>query len=245
MTSPGSRYALIIPALNEAESIGLLLSQIPAGLLSQVIVVDNGSLDATAEVARAAGAKVVSEPRRGYGRACQAGLANLHPGVLGVAFMDADLADDPCDLAEIVRVFEAGSWDLVIGSRVLGGAERGSLTPLQRFGNWLATRLIRSLWHVPITDLGPLRIIRREALERLGLRDPGFGWNVEMQAKAAHFGLKVAEVPVRYQRRRYGKSKISGTVWGSIRAGVKILWTIFRCWRQDFEPRRSAHPAGS
>src|SRR2546426_6828278 len=134
MTPPGSRYALIIPALNEAESIGLLLSQIPAGLLSQVIVVDNGSLDATAEVARAAGAKVVSEPRRGYGRACQAGLANLHPGVLGVAFMDADLADDPCDLAEIVRVFEAGSWDLVIGSGVVGGVGRGVLTPPLRVG---------------------------------------------------------------------------------------------------------------
>src|SRR2546428_1308944 len=141
MTPPGSRYALIIPALNEAESIGLLLSQIPAELLSQVIVVDNGSLDATAEVARAAGAKVVSEPRRGYGRACQAGLANLHPGVLGVAFMDADLADDPCDLAEIVRDFEAGSRDLVIGSRLVGAAQPGPLTPLPRVGNLLATSL--------------------------------------------------------------------------------------------------------
>src|SRR3989442_6570202 len=201
MTPPGSRYALIIPALNEAESIGLLLSQIPAELFSQVIVVDNGSLDATAEVARAAGAKVVSEPRRGYGRACQAGLANLHPGVLGVAFMDADLADDTCDLAEIVRIFEAGSWDLVTGSRVLGGAERGSLTPLQRFGNWLATRLIRSLWHVPITDLRPLRIIRRESLGRLRPPHPGFGWNVEMQAKAAHFGPKGAGGPRRYPPR--------------------------------------------
>src|SRR5207245_3823484 len=126
-------------------------------------------------------------------------------------------------LAEIVRVFEAGSRDLVIGSRVLGAAERGSLTPMQRFGNWLATRLIRSLWHVEITDLGPLRITRREALERLGLRDPGLGWNGEMQAKAAHFGLKVAEVPVRYLRRRYGTSKISWTGGGRCRAGGTVM----------------------
>ena len=240
-----ARVWVIIPALNEAESIGLLLSQIPAGLFSQVIVVDNGSLDATAEVARAAGARVVSEPRRGYGRACQAGLANLDPGVLGVAFMDADLADDPCDLAEIVRVFEAGSWDLVIGSRVLGNREPGSLTALQRFGNWFATRLIRCLWGVSFTDLGPLRALRMDAVRRLDLRDLSFGWNVEMQAKAARLGLKVTEVPVSYRRRKFGQSKISGTVRGSLAAGLGILLTVYRCWRQDFEARRSAHPAGS
>lgn len=236
VSSHAPRYALIIPALNEADSIGLLLSQIPSGVISQVIVVDNGSQDRTPEVARAAGAQVIEEARRGYGQACLAGLAQLRPETTAVAFMDADLSDDPADLDRMVRFFEEGNWDLVIGSRVLGRPEPGSLTPLQRFGNWLTTRLIGWLWEVRFTDLGPLRIIRRDALGRLGLRDRNFGWNVEMQAKAARFGLKVIEIPVTYRRRQYGKSKISGTLWGSIRAGIKILWTVFRCWRM---PARS------
>ena len=157
-TSP-TRYALLIPALNEAESIGRVVAQVPKGLFFQVIVVDNGSDDGTAEVARAAGAWVVREPRRGYGQACLAGLDQLHPGIAAVAFMDADLSDDPDDLARIVQFFDEGRWDMVLGSRVLGNPQPGSLTPLQRFGNRLSTLLIRWLWHMPFTDLGPMRIV--------------------------------------------------------------------------------------
>src|SRR6516165_12824876 len=233
MTTAASptRYALLIPALNEAESIGRVLAQVPNGLFSQVIVVDNGSDDGTAEVARAAGAWVVREPRRGYGQACLAGLDQLHPGIDAVAFMDADLSDDPDDLARIVQFFDEGRWDMVLGSRVLGTPQPGSLTPLQRFGNWVSTLLIRWLWHVPFTDLGPMRMVSRRALDSLRLGDRDFGWNVEMQAKAARLGMRVREIPVSYRRRASGRSKISGALVGSVRAGLKILWTIYRCWR--------------
>ncbi len=224
-------FALIIPALNEADSIGQALRQLPRLLFLQTLVVDNGSRDGTAEVARAAGAEVISEARRGYGQACRTGLAALRPEITAVAFMDADLSDDPDDLGRLIRAFDEGDYELLIGSRVLGQAEPGSLTPLQRFGNWLTTGLIRRIWQVSFTDLGPLRILSREALARMALEDCGFGWNVEMQAQAARLKLRVGEIPVRYHRRRLGKSKISGTVWGSLRAGVIILWTVYRCWR--------------
>ena len=224
------RYALIIPALNEEATIGAQLIQIPAGFFDPIVVVDNGSTDATAEVAAAAGATVVTEPRRGYGRACQAGIAALSGEVSAVAFMDADLSDDPAELGPLLQRFEEDGLDLLIGSRTLGTAESGSLTPLQRFGNGLSTRLIGLLWNVRFSDLGPMRVIRREALARLRLRDPTFGWNVEMQASAAALRLKIAEMPVRYRRRRGGRSKISGTLTGSVRAGAKILWTIGRCY---------------
>lgn len=243
MLSRGECFALIIPALDEADSIGRQLDQLPPGIFAQIIVVDNGSEDGTAEVARAAGAQVVCEPRRGYGQACQAGLAALQPETTAVVFMDADLSDDPRDVERLARTYATGDWDLVVGSRVLGQAEPGSLTAVQRFGNWLTTRLIRWLWRVPFTDLGPLRIIGREALQRLHLRDRDFGWNVEMQAKAARLGLRVTEIPVKYHRRMYGKSKISGTLRGSARAGVKILWTIYRCWRMPPGPENAPHAA--
>ena len=220
-----------MPALNEAENLTRLLPRIPWRLVSQVIVVDNGSHDSTAAMAAAGGARVVHEPRRGYGRACQAGLAALRPEITAVAFMDADLSSDPDDLKRLLELFESGDWDLVLGSRTLGTAEPGSLTPLQQFGNWLATRLIRTIWKVRFTDLGPLRVIRRQTLDRLAMRDPDFGWNVEMQGKAASLNLRVAEIAVRAHRRAFGQSKISGTLQGSIRAGAKILWTIYRCWR--------------
>jgi glycosyltransferase involved in cell wall biosynthesis len=231
---PGS-FALIIPALNEADSIGVLLHQLPP-LFAQIVVVDNGSKDATGEVARAAGAQVVREPRRGYGRACLAGLAALRTEITAVVIMDADLSDDPADAQRLAKTLVEGSWDLVVGSRVLGNPEHGALTPVQRFGNWLTTRLIRWIWKVSFTDLGPLRIVRREALRRLDLRDGDFGWNVEMQVKAARLGLRATEIPVNYRRRRFGKSKISGTVIGTARAGVKILWTVYRCWRLRLPP---------
>jgi glycosyltransferase involved in cell wall biosynthesis len=243
MLSRGECFALIIPALDEADSIGRQLDQLPPGIFAQIIVVDNGSEDGTAEVARAAGAQVVCEPRRGYGQACQAGLAALQPETTAVVFMDADLSDDPRDVERLARTYAAGGWDLVVGSRVLGQAEPGSLAAVQRFGNWLTTRLIRWLWRVPFTDLGPLRIISRQALRRLDLRDRDFGWNVEMQAKAARLGLRVTEIPVKYHRRIYGKSKISGTLRGSVRAGVKILWTIYRCWRKPPGAENAPHAA--
>jgi len=233
VATEAASYALIIPALNEADSIGPLLAQVPIGLFSQIIVVDNGSRDSTAEVARASGADVVWEPRLGYGRACLAGLARVRPGTTGVVFMDADLSDDPADLGPLTAALRSGSWDLVIGSRVLGDREPGSLTALQRFGNWLATRLIGCIWGVSFTDLGPMRALRMDAVRRLDLRDPSFGWNVEMQAKAARLGLKVTEVPVSYRRRKFGQSKISGSVLGSLAAGLGILLTVYRCWRQD------------
>lgn len=235
-TASGSdkwRYGLIIPALNEARSIGALLGMIPKEKFIEIIVVDNGSTDATAQAASDGGAKVVFEPRRGYGQACQSGIRALDPRINAVVFMDADLSDDPSDLARLLTVFEAGGWDMVIGSRVLGEAEPGALTPLQRFGNALATQLIWWIWKVRYTDLGPLRIIRRDALERLRLCDRNFGWTVEMQAKAAKLGLRVADVPVSYRRRRTGQSKVSGTAKGSVKAGVKILLTIGKCWLGD------------
>jgi glycosyltransferase involved in cell wall biosynthesis len=222
-------YALIIPALNEAESIGIVLQRIPRELFSQIIVVDNGSQDQTSEVAAAAGAEVVREPRRGYGQACLSGIRHVEKQVTAIAFMDADLADDAEDLARLARHLDEGEWDIVLGSRVLGNPEPGSLTPLQQFGNWLSTRLISMVWHVRFTDLGPMRIVRRDSLARLNMRDRTFGWTVEMQARAAQLGLSVSELPVRYRRRLHGRSKISGTLFGSVRAGVKILWTISLC----------------
>lgn len=228
--------ALIIPALDEEETIGELLGQIPRERFAPIIVVDNGSRDRTEEAARAAGVTVVVEKSRGYGQACLTGLAHIPPGCEAVAFMDADLADDPRDLNRLLETLEAGGYDLVLGSRVLGAAEAGALRPLQRFGNWLATRLIRALWGVGFTDLGPLRIVTRRALERLEMRDRGFGWTVEMQAKAASAAMRVAEVPVRYRRRAGGRSKVSGSIGASLRAGAKILWTIFQVWRHPATP---------
>lgn len=222
-------YALIIPALNEAETLGTLLGLIPSGLFSQIVVVDNGSRDQTSEVSAAAGVEVVKEPRRGYGQACLAGIRGTPDSITAIAFMDADLSDNPEDLARMVGCFEEVDCDLLLGSRVLGRPEAGSLTALQSFGNWLSTRLIAMIWHVRFTDLGPMRILRRDALVRLEMRDRTFGWNVEMQARAAQLHLKVCELPVAYRKRRHGQSKISGTIWGSLRAGMKILWTILRC----------------
>lgn len=193
-----------------------------------MVVADNGSTDRTAAVARAHGAVVVTEPRRGYGAACLRALAALRAEPPeAVLFLDADGSDDPAQAAALLEPIAAGRADLVIGSRVLGGAEAGALTPAQRFGNRLATRLLRLLYGVRYTDLGPFRAIRWGALESLAMRDRDFGWTVEMQVKAARRGLRHEEVPVRY-RKRIGRSKISGTVSGTLRAGWKILGTIAR-----------------
>jgi glycosyltransferase involved in cell wall biosynthesis len=234
----GEPVALIIPALDEEKNIAAVLDELAqvsrrpgtaaGNSPAQVVVVDNGSADRTAEVARAHGAQVVLEPRRGYGRACLAGLAALAPGIRIVAFMDADGSADPRDLPPLLEPIGRGEADLVIGSRELGERERHSLPAHQRFGNWLATFLVRLFYGARYTDLGPFRAIRRDALEQLALRDTNFGWTVEMQVKAHRAGLRVREIPVRYRRRRSGGSKVSGTVRGSVLAGAKILWTILR-----------------
>jgi glycosyltransferase involved in cell wall biosynthesis len=233
------RIAVLIPALNEELGIEGVLAEIPkngrigaAGpifTVDRVLVVDNGSTDDTAARARDAGAIVIPEPRRGYGAACLAGLAYLQrepPDV--VVFLDGDHSDDPTQLAELLVPMVEHDAVLVIGSRTLGEREAGSLSHLQEFGNRLATLLMRACFGARFTDLGPFRAVRWEALQRLRMRDRGYGWTVEMQARALGAGLRAAEVPVRYRRRRHGNSKVSGTVRGAFGAGWKILFTIAR-----------------
>jgi glycosyltransferase involved in cell wall biosynthesis len=223
------RVDVIIPARDEEESIARAVSSLDPAAVARVIVVDNGSRDGTAEVARRAGAMVVSEPRSGYGAACLAGLAYLRsrpPEV--VAFVDADLSDDPAQLPELLTPIREGRADLVIGSRTLGEREAGSLTPVQEFGNRLATAMLRALFGARFTDLGPFRAIRWDALERLRMRDRGYGWTVEMQARAARAGLRCAEIPVRHRVRRAGRSKVAGTLRGMLGAGLGIPLTIVR-----------------
>lgn len=221
---------LIIPAFNEEKSIAKVLADIPWELVREVVVADNASKDKTAEKARAAGATVVYEGRKGYGRACLKAMEyiaqkEVKPDI--VAFMDGDYSDSPQQLKELIAPIERGGADLVIGSRTLGRREKGSLTPQQLFGNWLATRLLHWLYKTEFTDLGPFRAIRYDKLLELQMKDKTYGWTVEMQAKAARQGLRSTEVPVNY-RRRIGISKVSGTVKGTLGAGYKILWTIFK-----------------
>ncbi|MGD8394922.1 MAG: glycosyltransferase family 2 protein [Candidatus Eiseniibacteriota bacterium] len=222
---------IIIPALDEEASIGAVveeLLELGEERVDRVLVVDNGSTDRTARVAREAGAEVLREPWRGYGAACLRGLAAAAARrPFAVAFLDADRADRPADIGRLLDPLYAGEADLVVGSRVLGAAEPGALTPQARFGNRLAVALIRLLHGHRYTDLGPFRAVRYDALERIAMRDRTFGWTVEMQVRALKRGLRVIEVPVDY-RRRVGHSKISGTVRGMVAAGSMILWTIGR-----------------
>ncbi|MFC1526430.1 glycosyltransferase family 2 protein [Candidatus Latescibacterota bacterium] len=218
---------VIIPALNEEDAIGRVLDDIPADLVRSTIVVDNGSTDDTAARARAHGATVVQEPRRGYGQACLTGIASLPSDTDVVVFLDGDYSDHPEDMTAVVEPIVSGRADLVIGSRVLGEREPGALPLQARLGNSLATWLIGRLFAVSYTDLGPFRAIHRQSLDRLDMADRDYGWTVEMQVKAARMGLRLTEVPVRY-RRRLGRSKVSGTLFGAVSAGYKILLTIFR-----------------
>ncbi|TVQ51307.1 MAG: DUF2064 domain-containing protein [Phycisphaerales bacterium] len=216
---------VVIPALNEERSIGQVVRSVP-DWVRRIVVVDNGSTDDTAKVAREAGASVVSEPRRGYGAACLCGLAALdHPQI--VVFVDADRSDRPEEMIDLVSPILEGRAAMVIGSRTLGHAEPGSLTPPQRFGNLLSSFLIRQIWRIDCTDLGPFRAIRYDALRQLRMDDLDYGWTVQMQARAARQKLPVLEVPVSYHK-RIGVSKISGTVRGVVGAGTKILSTIAR-----------------
>ncbi len=227
---------VVIPALNEEATVGQVVRAIltwakqPGQSLRQVIVVDNGSTDSTAVVAKAAGAVVIEERQRGYGAACLRGLQHLAKGEVApdaVVFLDADGSDEVSDLGHLLDALAQGA-DLVIGSRTLGSVEPGSLQPAQRAGNAVATSLIRVVYGQRYTDLGPFRVIRYPALRALGMSDAGYGWTVEMQVKAVRRGLRITEVPVHYHRRQGGESKISATMKGTVQAGAKILYTILR-----------------
>lgn len=227
---PAPTIDVVIPAYNEEASLPLVLAAIPHPEVRRVVVADNASADATARVATAGGAVVVPAPVRGYGSACLAGLDFLRrndpPEI--VVFLDADFSDHPEELPQLTAPIESGAADLVIGSRILGERERGALLPQARAGNLVACTLIRLLYDgFRYTDLGPFRAIRWTSLEQIGMCDPDFGWTAEMQVKALRHGLRIFEVPVSY-RRRVGVSKITGTIKGTILAGIKILWTVFR-----------------
>ena len=231
LTGPPLSVDVAIPAFNEEASLPLVLAglfALPPGSVRRVVVADNNSTDDTASVARQAGALVVPAPIQGYGSACLAALAEIAtdpPDI--VVFIDADFSDHPEELPDLIAPLVQNQADLVIGSRTLGNREPGALLPQARFGNLLACFLIRVLYRHTYTDLGPFRAIRWRSLEELGMRDPDFGWTAEMQVKAIRHGLTVVDVPVSY-RRRVGVSKITGTLVGTLRAGHKILWTVFR-----------------
>ncbi len=219
---------VIIPAFNEEDSIEKVIREIPEALVSEVVVVDNSSTDKTAERAKRSGATVLHESKRGYGAACLKGIdyaKSKSPDI--IVFLDGDYSDFPSEMTELIDPIITQNIDFVVGSRLLGKAEPGALLPQARFGNWLATRLIGLFWNYRFTDLGPFRAVKFEKLLAMQMQDQTFGWTVEMQVKAAKMKLKCAEVPVRY-RKRIGVSKITGTVSGTIKAGYKILFTIFK-----------------
>ena len=220
---------IIIPAYNEEESISRVLEDIPMDLVREVVVCNNASTDGTAEVAKKYGATVVNQPLKGYGNACFKGMEyvankDIKPDI--IIFLDGDYSDHPEEIPNLLAPIHGG-YDMVIGSRALGNMEKGAMMPQQVFGNWLATNLIRLIYKYEFTDLGPFRAIRYDQLLSLNMEDKTFGWTVEMQVKAAKMKLKCTEVPVTY-RKRIGVSKVSGTIRGTILAGHKILWTIFK-----------------
>jgi glycosyltransferase involved in cell wall biosynthesis len=221
---------VVIPAYNEEGSVGKVIKDIPQGLVREVVVVNNNSTDNTIAVAQNAGAKVLTDTRQGYGSACLAGLAHIRSKEIKpdiVVFIDADYSDHPEEMTLLIHPILDGKQDMVIGSRALGQREKGSMMPQQVFGNWLATSLLKWFYGVSYTDLGPFRAISWEALEALNMQDTNFGWTVEMQLKAAKQKMRICEIPVSY-RKRIGVSKIAGTLKGTILAGYKIIYTIFK-----------------
>lgn len=222
---------VIIPAFNEQNAVCNVVAEIPPGLVEEVIVVNNGSTDNTVEQAISCGATVLNEPKKGYGNACLKGIDYVKNKPAScddiVVFIDADYSDYPEEMPKLVEPIVSGKVDLVIGSRALGKQEKGSMTIQQIFGNWLATSLLKFFYKIKFTDLGPFRAINFCKLIEIGMQDKNYGWTVEMQLKAAKKGLKCTEVPVNY-RKRIGVSKVSGTVKGTVMAGYKILWTIFK-----------------
>lgn len=221
---------VIIPAFNEENSVGKVVDDIPKDWVKEIIVVNNNSNDQTAVNADSAGAIVIDEPIQGYGNACLKGMAylvenNIAPDI--VVYLDADYSDYPEQLIDLVQPIINDDADLVIGSRALGAKEKKSMTPQQVFGNWLATFLIKLIYKVEFSDLGPFRAVKYESLLKIDMQDRTYGWTVEMQVKAAKLKMKCVELPVDY-RARIGKSKISGTLKGTIMAGYKIITTIFK-----------------
>jgi glycosyltransferase involved in cell wall biosynthesis len=222
------KVTVIIPAFNEEQSIGKVVNAISKEIVSHVIVVSNGSTDNTKEVAQAAGAIVLEENRKGYGWACLLGIAKANELETDiVVFLDGDFSDYPEEIPEVIAPILENNVDLVIGSRVLGKREKGSLTPQQIFGNWLATKLIRMFYGAKFTDLGPFRAMKMHSLNQLGMADKTYGWTIEMQIKAVKKKMKYVEVPVNYKK-RIGVSKVSGTVKGTVMAGIKIISAVFK-----------------
>jgi len=225
---------VIIPALNEEKAISKVIKDIPT-VVDEVIVINNGSTDLTSEVAREAGATVLEESRAGYGYACLKGIAYLKDKKKDgdiIVFLDGDYSDYPGELTNLIAPIEKGDYDLVIGTRNNPLLQKGALTPQQRFGNALATRLMALFYGGKYTDLGPFRAISFEALGRLNMKDKTYGWTVEMQLKALKYKLKYTEIPVNY-RPRIGESKVSGTLKGTIMAGYKILgWIIIYAFKK-------------
>lgn len=222
------RVCVVIPCLDEAEPIAAVVREVKAAGADDVIVVDNGSTDDTAARAAAAGAMVVSEPRRGYGRACAAGVAALPPATDIVCFMDGDGSDVPAFLAAVVGPVAAGRADFVMGSRLRGEREPGSMTPQQIVAGWLAGALLKLTYRVDFTDMSPFRALRIDRLRALGMREETYGWNLEMQMRAAAAGLRVLEVPVDHRCRRGGQSKVSGNITAGLAAAWKIATTFVR-----------------
>jgi glycosyltransferase involved in cell wall biosynthesis len=216
----------IVPALNEEESIGQVLAAVPAGVVDEILVVDGGSSDGTVAISQAGGARVVHEPRRGYGRACATGVAAARGDI--ILFLDADGADDPRHIPDLLAPLLRERADMVLGSRLAGKIEPGAMPYHQRFGNQLAAWLIRRLYRLELTDLSPFRAVGRQSLLALEMEDMGYGWPTEMIVKAAQKGWRLVEIPVRYRPRIGGRSKISGTMRGTVLATHHILKTIFR-----------------
>lgn len=224
-----SNVSVVIPALNEEEPIAAVVRECQATKIpGEVIVVDNGSSDATAERAREARAQIVSEPRPGYGRACAAGVRAVSPNSKIIVFLDGDGSDCPEFMSQLVDPIAAGSFDFVIGSRTRGQREPGSMNFQQIFAGRFAGGLIRLLYGVSYTDMSPFRAIRRDALEKLSMKEETYGWNLEMQMKAARLGLRILEVPVNHRCRTGGLSKVSGTFRGTFLAGGRIIATFLR-----------------
>jgi glycosyltransferase involved in cell wall biosynthesis len=222
------RISVIIPALNEEEAIGKIVKGIPWELVSEVIVVDNGSTDQTAEIAKRAGAKVVFEPVRGYGSACISGIENLsNPKPDIVVFMDGDYSDDPREIKKLADLIEMDSFDFVIGSRLLGTREKGTLPQYSVYANRLFALLVRTLYGLSLSDIGSFKAIRCSSLMSLEMEDRGYGFPIEMVVKSAKKDLRVGEIPLGF-RKRIGTSKVTGNFFASFKAGTKIFYVIFK-----------------